>query len=102
MKVVLGGGVWVIVFIALGAWLFIGNPKRSNAVSIAMLAGFILGLVVYAVLAWLRPGTAGALRMTPSPPPFIPRAAPRTKANWLLLDLRAIPTLLRRRKSGGR
>jgi hypothetical protein len=99
MKLVFGALAWILVFIWLGQQLYPGDAKQSEPMSYAFVTGMPSAIAIYALVAWLSPGTAGALRMAPSKPPVIPEGGPKSKREWLLFDLRAIPELLRRRKN---
>jgi hypothetical protein len=98
MPLVLGAMAWLVAFTWLGGSVYPGNARKSDGMTIALLAGLPSGIVTYALVAWLSPGTAGAQRPAPNDPVVIPKGGPKTKSEWLLLDIRAIPELLRKRK----
>ena len=96
MKLVFGAMAWLVSFMWLGRHLFVGNAQRSDSMAYALLLGMPSAIAVYALMAWLRPGTAGAARMAPSEPVVIPESNPQSKGEWLMLDVRALPAMLRR------
>ena len=100
MALILGACAWLFCFGFLGEKLFDGNAKRSDAVMIASAGGVLGALVMYVFMARVRPGFLGASRMKPSEPMVVPKRLPKNAGGWLALDVRAIPTLFRRRRAG--
>ncbi|WP_418318875.1 hypothetical protein [Piscinibacter sakaiensis] len=98
MPLVFGAMAWLVALMWLGENLYPGNAKKSDEMIIAFVVGLPAGIIAYALIAWLSPGTAGANRLAANDPVVIPEGGPKTKSEWLLLDVRAIPTLLRWRK----
>ncbi len=95
---VFGGLAWAVALKLLGDAIYPGDANRSDEMTVALVAGLPAAIAAYALLAKLRPGTAGARPPAPSEPVVIPEGGPKTKGEWLLLDIRAIPLLLRRRR----
>jgi hypothetical protein len=98
IPLVFGALGWLALFTWLGRSLYSGDASKSDGVAIALIAGLPTGVAAYALVARVRPGTAGARRMTPSEPVVVPKEGPKSRQEWLLLDVRAIPELLRRRR----
>ena len=95
IPLVFGAMAWLAAFMWLGQQAFPGNARKSTEMTIALIAGLPTGIAFYALFARVKPGLAGARRMAPSSPVMVPRRRPSTLGEWLLLDLRALPKLLR-------
>jgi hypothetical protein len=90
---------WVWFFNWLGQAVYPAESKTSDAVSIMVVSGLVSGIIAYIATAWLSPGTAGAKRSTPDPKPDSAAPPPKTKSEWLLVDVRRLPQLLRGKQS---
>jgi hypothetical protein len=98
IPLLLGMLVWVWFFNWLGQAVYPIESKRSDAVTVAVISGLVSGILAYILVAWLSPGTAGAKRSTPEPKPDPAAPPPRSTSEWLLLDIRRLPQVLRRQK----
>jgi hypothetical protein len=95
IPILLGVVAWVWFFNWLGQAVYPLLSRTSDAVSIMVVTGLVSGIVAYAATAWLSPGTAGAKRSTPEPKPDPEAPPPKSTSEWLLLDIRRLPQLLR-------
>jgi hypothetical protein len=102
MWLVFGTLAWVATFIWLGKALYGGDVRQSEPMSYALVGGLPTGILAYALAAWLRPGILGADRVAPSDPVVVPDRVPKSTGEWLLLDLRAVPKVLRRQRRRGK
>jgi hypothetical protein len=59
----LAPGAWLILVFAVRNYVYLGD-LRSDAMSIATVLGFPTAIATYTLLAWIRPGTLGAYRIT--------------------------------------
>jgi hypothetical protein len=58
----LGPIAWLLLVLIVRAHIYPGN-LRSDEMKIALFLGFPCGIAIYSLLAWIRPGTAGARRI---------------------------------------
>ena len=98
IPLILGALAWLAAFMWLGEQAFPGNVRKSAGMTVALLAGAPAAILLYVILARVRPGAAGAQRMAPGTPVSVPKRRPRTLGEWLLLDLRALTQLPRKRE----
>jgi hypothetical protein len=96
MTFLIGVVVWIWFFNWLGQAVYPIESRTSDAVSIMVVSGLLSGIAAYVATAWLSPGTAGAKRSTPEPKPDYDAPPPKSTSEWLLLDIRRLPQLLRR------
>ena len=57
---VLGSMAWLLAFLTIGTLVYPGSLRDSDEMKIALCLGLPCGIAIYALLAWIRPGAAGA------------------------------------------
>lgn len=98
-KVMLPAFASFFLFHWLGSLAIPPAPQDSNSASVAQLVGFCVAVIIYALVAWSKPGFLGALPYTRASPPELPAHSPKSTREWLLSDVRNLPKTLRKKKN---